>query len=156
MSELDFGLDHLRIDEATAKLPMPWLSPDAELIVRPATDSNRSYQQALLKISGERHMRAVEVNARVDLEKAREMVEEDRKDDRRIYPGVVIVNWSGVKNKRGDDVPFSIDACAALLKQLPEWLMTKIRLFCVRPENFIRNELKMPNPLTIAGNSASA
>ena len=149
----DFNFDHLEIDKATAEFELPWLPGTKDgspvLIVRPATEANTQFNAAMLKRSGNR-IRAA--NAGVDFNP--EEAKEDRKDDRRLYPRYVIVGWRNLVSKDGKLVPFNLDNSIQLVAKLPNWIFDKIRIFCMRPERFVRtlDELE-PNAASLAGNS---
>lgn len=153
--DLNFDFDRLRIEQATATFDMPWVAPGAKLICRPANEANTAWHEALLKVSGAR-VRAAGAAAqgtRGDLAASKQ----DRDDDRRIYPGTVVVGWAGILNRKNEAVPFSIDACAALLRQLPSWIIDRLRVFAMRPENFIApSAVPAPDAVALAGNSQSA
>lgn len=130
VADFDFGYAH--IDEAIKELPLPWLRGEPVLLVKPATEANEKFRAAMLRTSGKRQ-RNVLMKGKVDAADA----DQDRDDDRALYPRYVIVGWRNVKNKEGKPVEFTIDACLAFIAALPNWIFDKIRVFCMRPENFV-------------------
>ena len=145
----DFDFVYLNIDDATAELELQWLRGGPTLVVRPAGESNPAWQAGMLRLSGNRQ-RNVLSSGKVTKEDA----DRDRDDDRRLYPKTVIVGWRGVMSRAtGKEVKFSVEACERFLKQLPDWVFNKIRIFCMRPENFISAEELEPDVAGLAENS---
>jgi len=143
---------HLEISEATARFDMPWVSPGAYLTVRTAMPENEDYQAASLRMSGNRQQ-AIALAGRLTNEDA----DEDRKEDRVLYPKYVVVGMGGVLNKKtGKEVPDTAENRRALVKALPRWIFDKLRLFCMRPERFLSpedlDEQRQPNAGVVAGN----
>lgn len=146
----DFDFAHLFVDKATAWFDLPWLGPEAALEMRPSTGENKQYTEAMLSISGERQANRIIHSSKPTAEDA----DLEREEDKAIYPGTVIIGWRGIRNTAGDLVEWSIEACHELLKQLPNWIVLKIRLFALSPDNFIRSPAaKLANPATVAKNS---
>ena len=56
--------------------------------------------------------------------------------DRREYPAQFIAGWSHVREADGTAVPFSVEACRALIARLPDHIFHEIRQFCLEPSNF--------------------
>lgn len=100
------------------------------LIVAPATDANKPYFNALLKRAGKsrRAVRAGAVNTG--------MIEENREEDRELYPRHVLKGWEDVTDARGEVVDFSPAEVASFLEQLPDWMFDDVRSFCGDPANF--------------------
>ena len=148
--DLNFAFDHLQIDDATAVFPLPWLSPKAKLICRPAVEANRPFYEALLRTSGARQRASLTTvtTLKVDPENSRQ----DRREDRNIYPGLVVVGWEGITNRQGQEVEFSVDACGSFLRALPDWIFDRLRLFAMRPDNFVREAAPLPDAATLVGN----
>jgi hypothetical protein len=119
------------------------------LIVRPANEANRPYQSGLLALAG-RRQRFAETAASGAL--SPEAARQDRDDDRKLYPGTVVVNWGGIVNTKGEAVPPTLDGIAAFLVALPNWIFDKLRVFCLRPENFVRPEELPPNAAVLGKN----
>lgn len=142
----DFDFSRLRIDNATARFDLPQVAPGAFLVVRPANEANRAFQSAALARSSKRQrMKTLTTDTTADDARL------DRDDDRVTYPQHIVVGWGGVKNRRGEAVPFTVENVTAFLAALPNWIFDKVRLFCLRPENFLRDET--PGDVeTVAGN----
>jgi hypothetical protein len=131
----DFDFSRLQIDQATARFDLPQVSPGAFLVVRPANESNRPFQSASLARASKRQRMKV-----LSTDTTAEDARLDRDDDRATYPQHIVVGWGGIKNRHGAAVPFSPENVAAFLLALPNWIFDKVRLFCLRPENFLRDE----------------
>lgn len=145
----DFDFGHLDISEATARFELPWVAPGAYLIVRPANEVNRPYREGVLSLSGKRHKAAASATG-IDPESANQ----DREDDRKLYPRHVVVNGGGIQNKARQPVSMLVlDNKVAFIKALPNWIFDKLRSFCLRPENFVRSPDELPPDAgTVAGN----
>jgi hypothetical protein len=140
--EFDFG--PLCIEDKTARFPLPWFGAGAFLELRPANDANPAYNLAVVTRALSR-VRQTEATAETVLRS----VAADSDDDRKLYPECVVIGWGGIKDKRGELVPFSVEAARLFFAQLPEWIMARLRLFASRPESFV-------GPLNVdafAGNS---
>ena len=151
-SAIDFGFDRLEIENRTARFDMPWVSPGAFLEVRPATSENTQYNAASLRMSGKRQ-RQIAASGSLTSDDA----DQDRKEDRVLYPKYVAVGWGGVIDKKtGEPVPFTREASRAFFAKVPAWIFDRCRIFCMRPERFLDqeelSEITEPNPVEVAGN----
>lgn len=129
-----FDFPTLQLAGRVVPFPIPQIGEGARLMVMPTNEANKPYHRAMLA-NNARRARNEAVDAAGPAAQA-ESAKLDREDDRTLFPGVVVVNWEGVRNTHGELVPFSTDAARALLAALPNWLFDKLRLFCLRPENF--------------------
>ena len=68
-----------------------------------------------------------------------EMIEENRSEDRTLYPEHVIVGWEDVVNAQGEEVKFSKDAAKSFVAALPDWLFDNVRMFAGQPANFVES-----------------
>jgi hypothetical protein len=145
---IDFGLDRLDVSQKTARFDMPQVAPGAYLILRPASDANPQYQAGMLRMSGKRNRKIATSGEISDADAAK-----DRDDDRSLYARFVIVGWGGITTKDGEDVEFTPASCKQFLKQLPNWLFDRVRLFAMRPERFLdEDEAEEPSAVELAGN----
>jgi len=66
------------------------------------------------------------------------MLEENREQDRELYPRFVLTgNWGGwLDDETGNEVPYSEEAARELLTQLPIDEFDELRAFCNEPHNF--------------------
>ena len=129
----NFNFAHLRLDNlTTARYDLPLVSPGAHLVGHPAMETNRKYRDGLLALSGDRIRRSTFTDRNDEDDQL------DRDDDLKLYPEHVITGWGGITDTDGNDVPFTVDNCAAFLKSLPEWLFDRVRVFFKVPENFIK------------------
>lgn len=101
------------------------------LTVAPATEANKGYFNALLKRASKsaRQVAAGKVSAA--------LIEENREEDRVLYPMHIVKGWENVFDSTGAEVAFSKEACAEFLEALPNWLFDDLRNFCGKPDNFV-------------------
>ncbi len=147
-----FDFSNLDISKATARFDMPWVSPGAFVIVKPATSENTKYNVASLRMGGKRQRQIVATGSLSNAE-----AEEDRNEDRVLYPKYVAVGWGGVCKKGTDvQVPFTLPNSRAFFAKLPNWIFDRMRIFCMKPEQFLAAEdvddLTEPNAVEIAEN----
>jgi hypothetical protein len=64
------------------------------------------------------------------------MLETAREDDRELYPLFVVRDWGDWPDEKGEPIPFSPEACADCLRQMPDHLFDRLRIFADRIENF--------------------
>jgi len=128
------------------------------LHVRHAGQANKGYTDALAKLTAKtgaaRRIARGQVTA--------DLLRENLNMDRRLFPRFVINGWDGGEAREGDtlldgqiakggeilpfldsdgqEVPFSLPACEAFLKALPDWLMQDLSQFCGNPVNFTNDE----------------
>lgn len=101
------------------------------LIGRPATEINRAYFNAQLKLSAGQSRRIRKKNVDV------EMLAMLRRRDRELYPKHVITDWRGVVDSNGDPVAFSPEECADFLAVLPDYIFDEVRQFFSNNDNFV-------------------
>lgn len=149
VAEFDFA--YLEISKATARFDMPWVTHDAYLVVRTATSDNEKYNEGSIRMSSKRMTRQAATGTITSAD-----AEQDRQEDRVLYPKYVIVGWGGIEDKKGDAVPYSPQNCKAFIAILPAWIFDRLRLFCMKPERFLDDgdlaESMDPNPVAVAGN----
>lgn len=100
------------------------------LILKPATEENRPYYNALLRRFGvtRRGMQLGKITP--------EMIEENRDSDRKLFAEFVIVGWRNVYDSAGKAVSFSKQECEQFLNALPRHVFDGIRNFAADPQNF--------------------
>ena len=131
VAEFDFG--NLEIENKTAKFEMPMFRPSgAFLVVKPATPENGKFNAASLRMSGKRQRQIVSAGSLTS-----DDANQDRSEDRLLYPRYVVVGWGGIFDKKGDPVKFDYENCKAFIKMLPKWIFDRLRIFCLRPERFL-------------------
>ena len=151
---VSFDLSRMEIKDVTAKFDLPRLSvhmTEPTLVVFTATNENSKYSAASLRMSGKRQ-RKIASNSSVSSVEAKR----DRDEDRILYPRYVVVGWSGVYDKDGKPAKFDHDNCKAFIAALPNWLFDRLRIFCMKPEDFLSEddfeEMAEPNAAEVAGN----
>ena len=100
------------------------------LIVAPATDANKPYFNALLKRAGKsaRQVKAGKMDA--------SLIEENRDEDRALYPKFVLRGWMDMIDANGKDVKFTPKDAAKFLEALPDWIFDQLRNFCGEASNY--------------------
>lgn len=136
-----FDFAHLQIEHATARLDLPLVSPGAYLVCAPAMELNRGYRDGLLALAGARQ-RLVRVATG---NRAKHDEDLEIEDDLKLFPRHVIRGWGGiVDRKTGEPVPFTPTNCEAFLRALPRWLFNRVRIFCLKPDNFVTAPDELP------------
>lgn len=142
---MDFShLKNLDVKDKTARFPIHQIAGAPVLIVKPATEANKPYFNAVLKKS-RRNVRALKAGAISQV-----MIAENREQDRCLFPKFVVVGWEGVADSKGKDAEFSPDNCEAFLRALPDWIFDEVRNFAGDSVNFTDDD--MPDVETRAGN----
>lgn len=127
------NFSHLRaleVRDKTARCTIYQIKGEPVLVVRPATEANKPYFNAVLKRT-RKNVRAVQAGAI-----SQAMIAENRSEDRELFPKHVVVGWEGVSDSHGAAVPFSEEACAEFLEALPDWLFDEVRNFAGNSANF--------------------
>ncbi|MEE8608996.1 MAG: hypothetical protein V3S55_15435 [Nitrospiraceae bacterium] len=101
------------------------------LILRPATEVNAAYFNALLKRS-QKNSRVVQARAANV-----QLLEESRGEDKKLYPQHVIVGWENVYDADGKEIKFSKKVCEEFLAALPDWIFSNVTAFAGNPANFV-------------------
>lgn len=135
MTDFSF-LDSMAVtNERTSELTLHSITlPNGKsptLIGRHGGQTNKPYFNALLK-GGAKKVRAVNAG-KVNIG----MIEENRNEDRGLYPQHVITGWKDVCDARAEDVSFSKDACTDFLKHLPDHIFDEVRNYFGNPDNFM-------------------
>lgn len=117
----------------TAKFQLWMLAGKPTLEVRCAAEPNKDYFNELLRRTGKnyRQVRAGVID--------HELLEENRAHNRALFPKFVIVGWSGVKNRSGDDVTFTTEDAVGFVKCLPDWVFDELVTFCGNVMNFVES-----------------
>jgi hypothetical protein len=142
-------LHKLDIREAMSWMDLPEIAPKARILLKPATEANRPYFNAMLKMSGKRvrHM------ARSDMMTVEDLAQ-NREDDRVLFPRYVIAGWEGFPDMEGNDVPHSVDHAADFCRQCPDWIFDRVRNHAGTQERFVPEEDDLPpDPAELAKNS---
>lgn len=143
----DFDFSNLQIDQATAWMEVPDISPEARILMAPATESNKPYYNEMLRLSGGR-IRKIQRTDKIDPKDAKK----NREEDLELYPKHVFKGWEGVTDRSGKQIAFSVEEACDLCRKIPTWLFDRIRNFAAAPENFIRDREPTPDPAGLVGN----
>tara|TARA_R110000851_G_scaffold120002_1_gene248078 strand:- start:20812 stop:21285 length:474 start_codon:yes stop_codon:yes gene_type:complete len=122
---------HLPIDATLKDGFGKWIDPT--MTMRAAGQSNAAYFDAISRINTKTGQTRRLAQGKIDAKS----VENNRRNDRALFPRHVIVGWAGIAGGDGTEVTFSQDACKAFLNALPAWIMDEIRNFAAVPENFL-------------------
>lgn len=144
-------LKKLEVRDATSWIDLPELpsSSLARLLIKPMGESNQPFYNAMLRMSGSRKRLMLARGSEVDTE----FMEQNRQDDRELFPLYIIADWEGVEDEDGNVVPYSRDACKELCAQLPHWSFDRIRNHAATPERFLgEDEEPLPDPEELVGN----
>jgi hypothetical protein len=145
---MTFDFSKLEVRQSVAWVAMPELSEKARIAVKPATEANAPYFNAMLRRSAARARRM----ARTDRITAEDAAA-NRSDDRDIYPRYILVNWEHVYDTDGKLVPFNEDNCREFCSKLPDWLFDRLRQVATTPERFLdEHGEEDPDPEALAGN----
>jgi hypothetical protein len=145
MDQFDFS--KLEVTQQTIWVELPEVAPKARVCVRTATEANPHYFNAMMKRSGMRARRMVRTD-RISIEDA----QQNRSEDRELFPRYVLVNWDGITDKAGKPVPFAEDAVREFCAKLPDWLFDRVRNAAATPERFLPEGEDVPDAGKIAGN----
>ena len=65
------------------------------------------------------------------------MIEDNRADDRELFPKYIVKGWDDVVDSGGNEVPFSAEACREFFSQLPDWLFDDITEHAATLSNYL-------------------
>ena len=126
--------DGLTIDpEASQEYTLVDLITQPTLMFKPATEDNKPYADALLKIATVRGRRK---NKKRDAVKA---MKAQRKVDITLIAKYCLTGWKGVKDIKGNAIPFTTVDGFELLSNLEHWIQDKVRAWVQDPSNFIES-----------------
>ena len=63
-------------------------------------------------------------------------VEDNREMDRDLYAKHVVVGWRDMYKATGEEVVYSPEEAANLMRIMPAWMFDELRGFCGNPDNF--------------------
>jgi hypothetical protein len=124
-------LKKLEVKDNTAKLTLYDIADEPALVLKPATDVNKLYFNAVLKRTRKR-VRAVQAGKLTS-----KMMEQNRNEDRELFPLYVVVDWENVNDSDGNHVEYTPENCASFLNALPNWIFDQVREFASKSGNFI-------------------
>ena len=142
---MDFGhLEKLNVKGGdTAPFTFYDVVGEPVLHLSPANESNKPYFNALLKRSRKNQRRLQKNNFTA------EVIEENREDDRVLYPRFIIKVWDKVVDADGNPAEFNHENVCAFLAALPNWLFDQARTFAVENSNFVEDLVDVEE---VAGN----
>lgn len=118
------------------------------LIVRPATEQNESYLNAVLRTGKKmlRRMRGGKMSVA--------MLRESREQDLGLYPKHIVDGWTVPPvDVKGNPVKYNAENCEAFLRAVPVDMFDDMRTYCGDPDNFREeDELTSEEVETLTGN----
>lgn len=125
------GLKNLEVKASkVADFTFYQIEGEPVLHLAPATEANKPYFNALLKVSRKNQSRIMKGNFTAGV------IAENRDNDRVLYPKYIVKGWSRMEKVCGD-LPCTPDNVRAFLDQLPDWLFDDVRNFATDSQNFI-------------------
>ena len=144
--------DHLIVRTAdTVEYEMHELPGAPVLTVRPANQLNEAYQKAIRaemfggKRKRGRRRSAVQIDRLSDSELDSTAAQFDDATVK-LYPEHVVVNWAGMADPKGKDIPFTKENCGEFLSQLrngteaQKLVFDRLRDFCAEADNFMSRD----------------
>ena len=119
--------------DSTSRFVLSDLEGAPVLIVRPATEENGGYFEAVAS-------QTTKTLRRLRSGAGAKMLKENRKLDRGLYPVHIITTWENVCDTEGAEVDYSREDCKAFIQALPGWIFDKLRNFCGEQANFLPEE----------------
>jgi len=122
---------------ATAKFPFALIEGNPSLTVRPATDVNVPFFNAIL---------SRDKSAEREIAKGSDVTDEQmnavRLKDIDLFVEFIVIDWENVLDSKGKKVKFTQDNCREFLLAIPVDMFNQLRLFCLNINNF-RNRAVM-------------
>lgn len=133
-----FGhLRKLEVKDKTVEYPLYQLAGEMVLIVKPATEANKPYFNEVLRRS-KKNMRQISAGS---IDSA--LIEQNRADDRKLFPEHVIVGWKNVVDSDKKIVPFTKEDCKDFLDSIPDWIFDDIRAFATNSSSIAQAAIQM-------------
>lgn len=128
-------LQKLDVAGVTAELKLEYIKGSPVLVLAQAGQANVPYFNAVARMTSKqfRGTRGARVDASI--------LNQQREQDRELFPRYVMRGWSGVVDADGNEVLFSQDNAADFLQALPDWLVDEIRNFASEPANFLEDDM---------------
>lgn len=142
------GLDRANVSDRTARFYFDEIPGSPWLEVRPATQSNSAYFNAMLARDTAMMQPKNGTPGQSGRTRGRATVrtvgpselEQNRRSDRDLYPKHVVVGMGGwIDDATGAEVPYSQESAAELLQQLTDHLFDQLRNFCACDANFMED-----------------
>jgi hypothetical protein len=117
--------------ERTAAFTLYQIEGEPVLHMAPATEANEPYFNELLKRS-KRNQRRINAGNFTS-----GMIQENRDNDRELYPRFVVRGWNRVVDAKGEVAEATEENVKAFLVALPDWLFDEARAFATDPHNYV-------------------
>lgn len=137
-SVADFShLDAMEVDATqTREYTLHALVGTPVLTLKPATEANVPFTNAKLRRAT--RLNRISQNGRLVTASILDMT---RDEDRHLFAQHVITGWRGVKDKSGNDVPFTKQNCEEYLKHLPKHIFDDVRAYAGDHYNFTGSDV---------------
>ena len=136
--------DHIDGQRLTKDRTADWVCPRTYggelpiLTVRPVAPTlNPAYTNAFVRTMGGAKALGAMQQRQMAARDYSKMGNRTRAADRELYPKHVVVGWSGVVDKHGQEVPFTEEDCGDFLAHIDDYVFDELRGFCLLPENFV-------------------
>lgn len=101
------------------------------LILRPATEQNPAYFNALIK----RNRKAAQIIQAGGVTAG--LIAQNRNEDRELFPAHVIDGWENMLEADGAEVPFNLQNCRDFVNALPDYIFDTVRDHAGTHRNFV-------------------
>ena len=116
--------------DKTIEYVMNQLVGEPVLHVLPATESNKPFWNATLRaLNKKKNYNKRNVTAG--------MIEQNRKDDKDMYPLYVIKGWDNMLDGKGGTIPYTAEDCVDFVNSLPDYIFDALRDFVTDNTNFV-------------------
>lgn len=116
--------------EKTATYTFYDLEGEPTVSVRPATEENKDYHNALMRRQLSRSRKSARRITVDDLMRV-------RKDDIELYAQHIVKGWEGIVDAAGKAVAFSEATCKEFLTAIPTEILDDLRGFCADRHSFL-------------------
>lgn len=124
----------------TAWMPTPFLGDEARLCLAFAGESNKPYFNELLRMGARRARRMNKTGTATTAD-----LDQNRKEDRLLFPKHIILGWEGVEDDEGNLVEFTSDHVKELCQKAPPEVFDLIRDFAASQSEFYVDEEMVGN-----------
>jgi len=120
-------------EDATSNFVFYGISGEPTLLVRPATNANIPFFNAVLKQSKAAMRRS---RGRKGQLPTAETIEAARQEDITLFARFIVIGWERVVDASGAAVPFSEEVCRQFLNAIPLDMFNDLRAYCLDINNF--------------------
>lgn len=145
-------------NDSTAEYFFPDIPGNPSIVLAPATDANKPFQNERLRMSLERAEKAAaeprgKTSGPQTPEGMANDIEEEREQDRRLISGFCARAWGTAPlDVNGEAPEFSPENCYQFLKSMPDWMFDPLRNFTANVRNFVKRPALSPGQGEALGN----